>query len=205
MRFKTLSWLTLIMLLFTANIALAIYDAELGRWLSRDPIGEDKNLYVYVHNTPLSYIDPDGQWGVGITIGGAANIGAGIVGGGGAGAVGGGLFWGGPSGVNGGVYRSGGACVRESPGVVSFQVPDYDQTPWVIGGYMGWGAGPFITNANKPCDLAGPFKQLNINTPWGSVSFGLSGGIWIGSITFGPGRIGDVSGYPTTTAPYPPR
>jgi RHS repeat-associated protein len=38
------------------------YDAELGRWLSADPIGEagGMNLYGYVHATPLNFYDPLG-------------------------------------------------------------------------------------------------------------------------------------------------
>jgi RHS repeat-associated protein len=40
------------------------YDPELGRWLSRDPIGEEggKNLYAFVDNAPNSYVDPFGLW-----------------------------------------------------------------------------------------------------------------------------------------------
>jgi RHS repeat-associated protein len=36
------------------------YDANLGRWLSRDPIGEDggMNLYGYVLNNPINLSDP---------------------------------------------------------------------------------------------------------------------------------------------------
>ena len=35
------------------------YDSSVGRWLSRDPVGErpDTNLYVYVANDPLRYVD----------------------------------------------------------------------------------------------------------------------------------------------------
>jgi RHS repeat-associated protein len=38
------------------------YDPGLGRWLSRDPIGEDGglNLYAFVHNDPVGRIDPLG-------------------------------------------------------------------------------------------------------------------------------------------------
>jgi RHS repeat-associated protein len=38
------------------------YDSHLGRWLNRDPIGEAGgiNLYRYVYNSPLNFIDPLG-------------------------------------------------------------------------------------------------------------------------------------------------
>lgn len=41
------------------------YNAELGRWISRDPIAENGglNLYVYVGNDPLNRVDPLGwEW-----------------------------------------------------------------------------------------------------------------------------------------------
>ncbi|PYL63716.1 MAG: hypothetical protein DMF25_09645, partial [Verrucomicrobia bacterium] len=39
-----------------------VYDPNLGRWISRDPIEEDGgiNLYEYVGSNPLSRIDPFG-------------------------------------------------------------------------------------------------------------------------------------------------
>jgi uncharacterized protein RhaS with RHS repeats len=38
------------------------YDPSVGRWVSRDPMGEDGgiNLYAYVGSNPLSRIDPTG-------------------------------------------------------------------------------------------------------------------------------------------------
>jgi len=42
------------------------YDADLGRWISRDPIGElgpdGPNPYNYVRNDPTTYVDPHGQF-----------------------------------------------------------------------------------------------------------------------------------------------
>lgn len=41
------------------------YDPSTGRWLTPDPLGfgDGLNLYAYVHNNPLIYVDPYGLWG----------------------------------------------------------------------------------------------------------------------------------------------
>jgi len=47
------------------------YSGDLGRWLSRDPIGERGgiNLYRYVGNGPVNAIDPFGMWQFSIYVG----------------------------------------------------------------------------------------------------------------------------------------
>lgn len=41
------------------------YDPSLGRWLTPDPLGfaDGPNLYAYVHNCPLTFVDPEGLFG----------------------------------------------------------------------------------------------------------------------------------------------
>jgi RHS repeat-associated protein len=63
-----------------------VYDPSIGRWISRDPIGEisdaSGNLYLYVHSSPISNLDIlglDTQWGV--QLGGTVAYGSGGIGG----------------------------------------------------------------------------------------------------------------------------
>jgi uncharacterized protein RhaS with RHS repeats len=61
---KTLpkSALLIALVLSFADSANAGYDPTIGRWLSRDPIGEEGglNLYAYVLNNPINFWDPLG-------------------------------------------------------------------------------------------------------------------------------------------------
>ena len=57
-----------------SNLDLAVYrayDADLGRWLSRDPIGEKGglNLYGYVGNDPMNGVDPLGLFDLNLLFG----------------------------------------------------------------------------------------------------------------------------------------
>jgi uncharacterized protein RhaS with RHS repeats len=50
-----------------------MYDTRIGRWLEEDPIefeAGDPNLYRYVGNSPINFIDPSGEDGNLPTIGG---------------------------------------------------------------------------------------------------------------------------------------
>ena len=53
------------------------YDPATGRWLSRDPIGEEGgiNLYGYVGNNPVMYLDPLGLYDVGFFGAGGNTVG----------------------------------------------------------------------------------------------------------------------------------
>jgi RHS repeat-associated protein len=55
------------------------YDPETGRYVSADPIGLDGgiNLYAYVENDPVNWVDPWGLLAIGVSAGGGSGIGTG--------------------------------------------------------------------------------------------------------------------------------
>ena len=59
------------------NFRMRWYDAETGRWLSKDPIGlgGGLNLYAFCENEPLDYRDPNGFAQIGLRgLGGSSTI-----------------------------------------------------------------------------------------------------------------------------------
>jgi len=200
------------------------YDQTSGRFVAEDPIvfrGGDTNLYRYVWNSPTSFTDPIGEWGVGVSgsasvEGGAVAAGAGVTG-----SVGGGVFYGkncgcsnGGSKISTGGFASGGAFAG-GPGWGAAAPSQPSKNNWAFGAYAGGGANVWVSNANNVCDLGGPFKTFSINAAWGikMFSFQFSIGknaagqtIWVGNYggPLGPyptggGFGGSVSWYNTYT------
>ncbi len=62
-RLKTIGTVAALAVLLATDCASAYYSPRLGRWLSRDPIGEHggKNLYESMRNDPADAVDPDGR------------------------------------------------------------------------------------------------------------------------------------------------
>jgi hypothetical protein len=153
-------------------------------------------------------------WGWGGIITGGAEFGGGVYGTGWNGSLGGGHFWGGNDGSNDTLFASGGGYFGGPtygggyPNVDangnSNSTPPNSNT-FGYGAYGGVGMGGFVTNAGGGSDLSGPFNNINVNTPIGSVQFGWhgpflgKGSTWILSITKGPSAGWGVSSYPTNT------
>jgi uncharacterized protein RhaS with RHS repeats len=59
-----LGFLTLLAVLSGPHLASAYYDPGVQRWINRDPVQEwgGPNVYTYVGNDPINYVDPLGLW-----------------------------------------------------------------------------------------------------------------------------------------------
>jgi RHS repeat-associated protein len=104
------------------------YDPNTLRWLNRDPLGEwgGYNLYRFVYESPLSYIDPDGLTPTGAGIGGAIG-----------GAIGG---------VLGGIVgAAGGTLVLPGGGTIAGGA-ELGVTGFAAGGALGAAAGNAISD-----------------------------------------------------------
>ena len=176
-----------------------VYDAELGRWLSADPLAEEggMNLYAYVEDNPLYMSDLLGLWGAGVDVGGnltawpAAHV---------EGMAGLGYFSGGKPKSECGDSSSGGGIGGFASGGMSFGPlgTESPNNPWsasqLFNPYFGIaaaaGLGGFFTNANSPDDLECTEKNINFTLGWGPAQFGFDfsygNGIWLFSLSPGP-------------------
>jgi RHS repeat-associated protein len=202
------------------NFALhRAYDPVLKRWLSRDPLADPEvkagpNVYAYVQDRPLNFIDPTGDAAFGVVFGISAEAGAGV-GAGASSSVAAGIFNDPCTGTSSiGVVQSAGAAavLPESSGGTSTGAPNADTlssnyptyfaglvTPSASGGFF------YSPQATSPTDLEGPFDNININLgplaatiSWGTNSAGKP--IWVFSASASTGVVSlGVSSYPTYT------
>jgi RHS repeat-associated protein len=145
------------------------YVPSLGRWLTRDPLGEigGINLYGFVGNNPVNLIDPLGLW--------TASVGASFT-----------LQFGSFSATfSAGYVMDGmgnyGAYYSAGPGLGS-------------GGRLSGGISFGGSNAKTICDLRGPFFGGNLGGGWGPNAEGnmfsgpsANGDVYGGGLTLGAG------------------
>lgn len=180
------------------------YDPRTGRYITPDPAGQlgGINLYLYVENNPINFVDANGLWGFGVIGSGSAEVGLIAIGAGATGSLGGGVFGGGSRGLSLGGFASAGAFAGGPGYAVSYPSP-CEETTLVGGAFAAAGVGGFLTNATTASELRGPFDTYSFNVGVGpfkvSVQFGTGNGIWIGSATFGPGAGISGSRYPMNT------
>lgn len=191
------------------------YSPDLGRFISEDPIRYGNiSLYPYVGNDPISFIDPFGLWGGGVSVSESTEAGLGVVGAGQTGTAGTGVFMDGLSFSEVGSFLSWGGFAGLIDKAIKF--PDCLGNPLkfaendissVDGAYAGGGVNGFFTNAENREDLGGPSKTLSLNAAWGlrafSAQFSINGdGIWMLSVglpNMGGGYGLDLSLYDTYT------
>ncbi len=172
------------------------YNPEIRQFINQDVLtgsidnGQSLNKYAYANDNPISYIDPFGLWGIGLSGSESTEIGVvfddGKIGLGASqtGSYGGGFFshgffenpsigsfesWGGYTGGPGyGVGYPSGADKDNKGG----------------GAYVGIGLNAFMTNAGSAANLNGPAKTFSINIGWADRVFALQvargdNGVWM--------------------------
>jgi RHS repeat-associated protein len=137
------------------------YSPTFQRFIAQDPTGfdgRDANLYGYVYDDPVNLLDPWGLWGVGFTIGGSAEGGAGA-GTAGTSELGFGVF------VNGwhvsfGEFATAGGF-SGVPGTEASLTGGSNGL--AFGGGAGGGLSFFATNANCVNDLSKNFRTETVD------------------------------------------
>jgi RHS repeat-associated protein len=157
------------------------YSSSLGRWLSRDPLGESGglNLYGYVGNNPISGIDSLGlcdpsnpsnsngnpgffqQGGIGLTAGvsGIAGVTAGTA------SMSNGLFWGNGQGPSAVPFTTYGAIAGGAGNPQSVSIPSSNPSAYgALGESGGVGIGVFYSTASQT-QLPGTFNTVLVDIP----------------------------------------
>jgi RHS repeat-associated protein len=175
------------------------YDPQAGRFLTRDPISYNGgvNLYAYVRNAPINYIDPLGQDLVGVT--GGAGAGAAVGGLGLIGTVNYSLGYNLGCRCNEGEAVIGGAGSAGFSAGENYSYPSSDTIGGGLGATFGAGAGGFWSNAVSFKDLAGPFETTIIATPLVGIEIDKSGDTYVVSVTAGKGWGGGIFHLKTNT------
>ena len=179
------------------SYGLRFYSPGLGRWINRDPIGEDggTNLYGFVGNDPVNGVDEFGLFGFGVQGSSAVNGGAvtGISGGLGTGiglatssSAGIGVF--GPlinpnmNNSSVGTYASSGGFARFG-NKSAFTTTPAGQREGVFGADVGAGGSLFVTNADSAGQMSATDHVVNLNTPFLPIP-DVPGAFWKGSVSF---------------------
>jgi len=154
------------------------YHTDLQRFISEDPIGFDggaANLYAYVFNSPMAFVDPLGLYTASVGLGLGAGAGAGFGAAGSLSAQGGIAITGDCVGLGG--YAGGGAFVggptsaftwAPGEGIRAETPSNPGPAPNVVGGYMmgvGYsklGPGATISTARNFAQLSGPSETVQL-------------------------------------------
>jgi RHS repeat-associated protein len=201
------------------------YCVGIGRFCETDPVGygPDVNWYTPFGNDPTDKTDAQGLAGMGIAVGGQADLGL-YLGAGAQGSAQGMVFVDqdqflrdGKLRISSGLYKTGGAFAGAEHWQAS-AVPTKESS-FAIGAYGGGGVSIVATNGNNRDDVLGPFQTLTLGVGWffqgalGQISWGRnSRGDLILVISYsgpipgvtpatGVGWGGIVSKYTTTTTP----